>query len=271
MKNFDGTFKTVECHIMDIADDIAYSTYDLEDSLKATFLSPLDLLGADEHILKEVARRVSKNMKKEGFQDHYDSLKIREIMFGLFVNVFEEMKIKGFIEHLKKVIKTKPNNVGLISTVLLSYSFNKFKQIASDGYLRTGFTSNLVSTFIDGVEVIPHKIPALTKVRLKKEIREQVEVLKNFVYVSQIESPRLKLVEVRGQEIVKTIFNFLYEEKGHDLMPVDYRNIYQQIPSKDKYRKRIICDFIAGMTDRYAIEFYGRLKSENPQTIFKPI
>jgi dGTPase len=32
-------FKTVECQIMDIADDIAYSTYDFEDALKAGFTS----------------------------------------------------------------------------------------------------------------------------------------------------------------------------------------------------------------------------------------
>lgn len=34
-----GTFKTVECQIMDIADDIAYSTYDLEEVLKLHFLN----------------------------------------------------------------------------------------------------------------------------------------------------------------------------------------------------------------------------------------
>lgn len=37
-------FKTVEMQIMDIADDIAYSTYDFEDALKAGFASPIDLL-----------------------------------------------------------------------------------------------------------------------------------------------------------------------------------------------------------------------------------
>ena len=28
---------------------------------------------------------------------------------------------------------------------------------------------------------------------------------------------------------------------------------------------------IAGMTDRYTVEFYERSLSENPQTIFKPL
>jgi dGTPase len=36
-------------------------------------------------------------------------------------------------------------------------------------------------------------------------------------------------------------------------------------------KARVLCDFIAGMTDRYAVEFYGRSPSENPQTIFTPL
>lgn len=39
-------FKTIECSIMDIADDIAYSTYDLEDSLHAGFVTPLRIVSA---------------------------------------------------------------------------------------------------------------------------------------------------------------------------------------------------------------------------------
>jgi dGTPase len=39
---FTPKFKTVECQIMDVADDIAYSTYDQEDALKAKIFLPLD-------------------------------------------------------------------------------------------------------------------------------------------------------------------------------------------------------------------------------------
>jgi dGTPase len=34
---------------------------------------------------------------------------------------------------------------------------------------------------------------------------------------------------------------------------------------------RSVCDFVAGMTDRYAMEFYGRLHSDSAQSMFKPI
>ncbi|MBQ7706751.1 MAG: hypothetical protein IJT72_03105, partial [Lachnospiraceae bacterium] len=53
-------------------------------------------------------------------------------------------------------------------------------------------------------------------------------------------------------------------------LPEDYRKLYM-LKTDDSWHSRVVCDFIAGMTDRYALEFYGRLFSENPQTIFKPL
>ncbi len=86
--------------------------------------------------------------------------------------------------------------------------------------------------------------------------------------MSQITSPRLKIAEYRGKEIVTKIFTTLNEDKGDELLPIDVQEVY--LAADEKYRKRIICDFVASMTDKYAIEFYGRLTSENPETIFKP-
>ncbi|WP_421579174.1 hypothetical protein [Shinella sp. M31] len=37
------------------------------------------------------------------------------------------------------------------------------------------------------------------------------------------------------------------------------------------HKKRTICDFIAGMTDRYAVEFYSRLFGANGMTMHKPL
>ncbi|OMP74668.1 hypothetical protein [[Flexibacter] sp. ATCC 35208] len=80
----------------------------------------------------------------------------------------------------------------------------------------------------------------------------------------------LKVAEFRGCEFVNEIFKVLSdpEKKGHELLPDGCRNSYD-IAGADQ--RRIICDFIVGMTDRYAIEFYGRLKSENEERTFKSI
>ena len=56
-------FKIIECSIMDLADDIAYSTYDLEDCLKAGFLTPADILSSSTELLDRVARKVSAKIK----------------------------------------------------------------------------------------------------------------------------------------------------------------------------------------------------------------
>jgi dGTPase len=51
-------FKTIECSIMDVADDIAYSTYDLEDAFDARFLTPLSILGTDDTVKEKIAHRI---------------------------------------------------------------------------------------------------------------------------------------------------------------------------------------------------------------------
>jgi dGTPase len=143
-------------------------------------------------------------------------------------------------------------------------------EVSKSGYLRVEFTSQLVREFIQGVHFVPNeKVPPLSKVELAPKVREKVEVLKRFNYVSLIMSPRLKIAEFRGGEIVQTIFDTLAKKDGHRLLPDDFQRAFERIA--EDHRKRVICDFIAGMTDRYALEFYGRLRSENPQTIFKPL
>ncbi len=56
--NVLGEFKTIECRIMDIADDIAYSTYDLEDSFKAGFIKPIDLISVSKELARNVIKKV---------------------------------------------------------------------------------------------------------------------------------------------------------------------------------------------------------------------
>lgn len=95
-------------------------------------------------------------------------------------------------------------------------------------------------------------------------------MLKHFTYEYLINSPRLKVVENRGEEIIDKIFKRLASEGGEIFLPQDFQAFYNTF-TEDVDKKRVVCDFIAGMTDRYALEFYGRLYSENPQTIFKPL
>jgi dGTPase len=83
-------------------------------------------------------------------------------------------------------------------------------------------------------------------------------------------SPRLKVAEHRGKEIVRDIFRAVEKDGGHLLMPDDSRTLYEDFDQvADK--KRVICDFIACMTDRYALQFYSRLFGTSHESIYAPL
>ncbi len=234
-------FKTIECQIMDIADDIAYSTYDLEDAMKGGFTHPLELLtklGNKEllgAIYKKVKREVTTVTREEVFVALRDLLEIN-VDNGLAVDVYTESKL-----------------------------------IASDGNVRSKFTSELVGAFMRGVSAkIKKKDGArFAEVAVARETKVKIESLKHLNYLLTIMSPRLKVVEYRGYEVITTIFSTLSSKNGHLLLPDDLQLPYQRL-KKIHDKRRLICDFVSGMTDQYAVEFYGRLK-ESGASIFKPI
>jgi dGTPase len=67
---------------------------------------------------------------------------------------------------------------------------------------------------------------------------------------------------------VTEIFDCLRDDHKNKLIPEDYRARCEAI-SDENHRLRSVCDFVAGMTDGYALEFYNRLKSGESTTIFK--
>lgn len=265
-----GKLKTVECKIMDIADDIAYSTYDMEDAFKAEFLSPLAILSSDPDFIRKLAKSVS-----EGLKDIEVSEKeINKILAEIYGELFDEENIKQNILSVKSSgICDETKLIQAVTSMSSTEIFDFSKRICVSGYFRTKHTSQLVKKFMSGVAVgkINNQSPALSEICFEPEIRKQVEVLKRYTYNAVIESPRLKIAEFRGYDVVRDIFQTIIDEKrkGFNLLPEDFRRIYDSLDDV-ALKKRVVCDFIAGMTDKYAIEFYCRLKSETPQTIFKP-
>jgi dGTPase len=269
--NFPG-FKTVECQIMDIADDIAYSTYDLEDALKVGFTSPLDFmrLGLQPRLLRRIAVRVWKTM--ENRTDRFDETNIPpELQDAIGAQEAEVLRVlvdlcRGIVP--KAAAHLKGLSPKLHQLTIASETYNAAKEIQENGYLRASLTSQLVGEFIRGVSLKPDPDhPALSKVEVDERIKLKIEVLKRYTFESHIETSRLKTVEFRGKDIVKEIFNCLKE--NHDLLPKDWRARYEALPSQN-HKLRCVCDFIAGMTDRYALEFFQRLKGD-PVSIFKDV
>ena len=83
-------------------------------------------------------------------------------------------------------------------------------------------------------------------------VREAMEQLKQFMFASVYLNPIAKGEEGKAQEMLYNLFQ--YYMKHPDKLPEEYRNIWQA-----EGRERAVCDYIAGMTDAYAIEVYQDL------------
>lgn len=195
-KKYNGSFKTVECQIMDIADDIAYSTYDLEDCLKAGFTNPLEILSADNEIGKRVAGKVSKNLKMNFSREDF-----QETILKIFHDYFEP---PYDLDQLAEASKEQVESLHFFS---LRFANFMSKQLQENGDFRTDFTSKQVGRAVRSVRIdkIDHRIPALSTVKLDRETAIYVEVLKHMVYESQILSPKVQMVAYRSKDIIGTI------------------------------------------------------------------
>jgi len=236
---FKGKFKTLECQIMDIADDIAYSTYDFEDAMKVGFTSPLEMVStaSNPQFLRKLKQKITPAVP---------SVTEDEILEAL-------MDAVGYAPDEKDVLT----------------SYQESRLLAENSHARTGFSSALVHRFMMGISIKPAKNMALAKVVVRREIRLKIEVLKHLNYLALIMSPRLKVVEYRGGDIVKRLFEAFSSHDGSHLLPNDVRVIVDSLHD-EKEKKRVICDFVAGMTDRYAVDFYGRLHG-SAASLFVPI
>jgi dGTPase len=263
-------FKTIECGIMDIADDIAYSTYDFEDAMKAGFTSLLDVLRLSEQpkLLRRIAIRLWKKIADR--TDRFDENDVPPELVDKIIETESEI-LAILYEICSNVIPElrdlEDNDEGMDTRglELVSAAYNAAKDVQQNGYFRTSLTSQLVGEFIQGVQLkINEDFPCLSEVFVDERALKKIEVLKRYTFESHIENSRLKTVEFRGKDIVTEIFKCI--EKDPDLLPMDWRARHDGMPSHN-HKLRCIADFIAGMTDRYATEFYQRLKGD-PVSIF---
>ncbi len=89
-------------------------------------------------------------------------------------------------------------------------------------------------------------------IRMESEIQAAADSLREFLFENVYRNPVAKSEEVKAQEMLIRLFEFFV--KHPDRMPLLYRR-----NCESESVERCVCDFIAGMTDRYAIEVYSGL------------
>jgi len=196
-----GAWPSLEAQIAAVSDDIAYDNHDIDDGLRAGFLTLDDLLELD--FLADQWRAVEKR-----FPNAPRDRQLRELVrdqIGLMVN--------DVLEHTRANVK----GLGSVDEVRAAN-----RQLA-------GFS------------------PAMA---------EQERRLKAFMYDKLYYHPEQVAAAERARDVVARLFAAYSQDAK--FMPDEWR---ERLPEHDPARSRLIADFIAGMSDRFAIlactEIYG--------------
>ena len=88
----------------------------------------------------------------------------------------------------------------------------------------------------------------------------QERTLKTFLYDRLYYHPEQLATAEKAREVVARLY-VAYEQEPATL-PRDWR---ESLPAEEPFRSRRIADFIAGMTDRYAIDQFARIYGKEPE------
>lgn len=92
------------------------------------------------------------------------------------------------------------------------------------------------------------------------------EILRFAVSKCVIKHTNVQLLEFKGQKVVTEIFDVLQSDPLR-FLPGSTKRIYDE-EENNFLKKRIICDYIAGMTDEYATKFYDKLFNTKKGSLF---
>jgi dGTPase len=191
---------SLEARVVDLSDEIAYDSHDLDDGFRAGYLAGEDL--------EKLAlwRNITRYLRKKS-------------RVGEWETAWKRAAIRLLINH-------QVND-------LLDQARPKLRKLTES---KAGFTRKECQALLD----------------FSREMKQWKKELKVYLHRNLYQHYRVVRMTDKGQRFIKQLFG-VYAEKPDLLAP----NVRQRI-GKDSL-ERVVCDYIAGMTDRFALDEYKRL------------
>ncbi len=107
------------------------------------------------------------------------------------------------------------------------------------------------------------------RLEIDRETRCESDVFKRLAFEVVFLSPQLKQLEHKGSFMLRRLWDLLHERyvegraidgQYFQLLPEEQAQEIAEAGSKEE-RARLVCDFLAGMTDGFAARMYQRLFS----------
>lgn len=226
---------------------------------------------AGEDILREIY--------PGGFDHFKQSLRVVEILErnGRGLNLTHEVK-DGILKHSKgkgkifssnKKSETLEGQIVRITDVIAYVNHDLDDAIRAGVLKRSGIPRELrgigdtPSKKIDKMvkDVIYCTLSAeLKEIRMSEEMKNITYALRDFLYANVYEGDTSKSEFRKARKILYDLYNYYMEHT---------EEIFKEFPKEMVNNKeRMVCDFIAGMTDRFAISMYEQKFIPQPWVVF---
>lgn len=204
------SFKSIECQIMDWADDTAYSLNDLADSVRAGFLT---------------VERVERWAEKKGHSVG-DGSPLGELLKAIRGQRIEPFVGKRIGRYIQAARLDRATN--LLSGTSQRYAF---------------------------------------ELSIDEEVEAESSLFKSLAYEVVFLSPQLKQLEHKGSFMLRRLWEVLEERyvRGATIDGQDFALLPEEDAAEIESagtpaeKARLVCDFLAGMTDGYAARTFRRL------------
>lgn len=126
---------------------------------------------------------------------------------------------------------------------------------------RKSLTSRLIHRFVThtGLGTRPGVAGYELALDIPEPIWRETRILMGVEFVLLIRNPRVTTLEHKGKLVVQRLFEAHAQPDAGDLLPEDVRELWEPVRDDERARLRIVCDYIAAMTDAHALKLYRRL------------
>lgn len=192
---------SLEAMVVDHADEIAYTSHDIDDGIK------YGLIAFDDLLQDNLCLRVDEMVQREGVQ-RGETLYRHRFVAGLI-----KLLVEDFIENSKS-------------------GAQKYRQ------------ERPICAILDAKEKLP--------VGFSKETATQLKVLKKLLFNTLYTHEKIARKMYAGKQCIKGLYSAFREDE--DLLPPHQKELF-----KVRKKERVIADYIAAMTDRYAMKTYHEI------------
>ncbi|MBR8661256.1 MULTISPECIES: deoxyguanosinetriphosphate triphosphohydrolase family protein [Bacillales] len=232
---------TLEAQLMDLCDDIAYSTHDIEDGIKAGKINITSDLSRDTKLIQGIVEEIKNEAQK------YES-------------VWHNVDIKQSVERILKNYQDDWNRT-------LEESERDISRARRD------MKATWVHKFATKVGIIKeddwYKVTFISDNKEDLDLLRQMIVLKKLAWVTMVKDLRVQRLQKRSEKILKDLWSvFMQDSNAKDIIPIDWYQRYLENQSIWRWQ-RVVADYLAGMTDSYAEKIHGELFGSKIGSIYE--